>query len=90
IFLYLTLYFMFKKGVGKFFSLSMSDPRLIASFLFALIFAVAVGSSTPNFGALSRYKIPCMPFYLLVLFIIYHKAGLAYPKFVQRILKLIP
>jgi len=32
-----------------------------------------VGISSFNFGALSRYKIPCLPFYALALILIYYK-----------------
>jgi hypothetical protein len=40
----------------------------------SLIFAFAVGISSYNFGALSRYKIPCLPFYAaFVLVILHHK-----------------
>ncbi len=40
---------------------------------FSLIFAFAVGVSTFNFGTLSRYKIPLMPYYLVALSIVWHK-----------------
>jgi hypothetical protein len=56
-------------------------------FIFAVIFAIAVGASTTNFGALSRYKIPCMPFYFILLMLLYGKAKLAYPKWFNSILK---
>ena len=49
-----------------------SHPLLIFSFLFALFFAFSVGLTTANYGALVRLKIPCIPFYLNSLFIIYH------------------
>lgn len=45
-------------------------PDIIFCLVFALIFAFAVGVSTFNFGTLSRYKIPMMPYYLLALGII--------------------
>lgn len=41
------------------------DPFLTFCFLFALLFAFAVGVSTYNFGTLMRYKIPMMGFYLI-------------------------
>ncbi len=86
IFLYLTLYFMFKRGVNKFFGLPFSDPRLLMCFIFSFSFAIAVGSTTANFGALSRYKIPCMPFYFLMLVLLYKKANLSYPKWFESLL----
>jgi hypothetical protein len=87
IFLILTLNFFFKKGVGKYFKITFGDPRLLMCFVFSIIFAIAVGASTSNFGALSRYKIPCMPFYFIVLMLVYLKAGLPYPKWFDKILK---
>ena len=42
-------------------------------FLFAFIFALFVGATTNNFGTLVRYKIPCLPFYVISLFLIYEK-----------------
>ena len=85
--LFLTLFFFFKRGVGKFFRLAFADPRLLMCFVFAMVFAVAVGASTSNFGALSRYKIPCMPFYFIMLLMLYKKAFLAYPKWFNNIVK---
>ncbi|MGH2564381.1 MAG: hypothetical protein ACRDE5_07705, partial [Ginsengibacter sp.] len=42
-------------------------------FLFSVVFALFVGASTLNFGTLVRYKIPCLPFYAISLFLIYEK-----------------
>jgi hypothetical protein len=86
IFLFLTLFFMYKKGVKRFFTTAVSDPRTLMCFVFAFVFAVAVGVSSANFGALSRYKIPCMPFYLIMVVLIYHKSGLAYPRWFVKVL----
>lgn len=86
IFLYLTLFFIFKRGLFKFFSLPFSDPRILMCFVFSFVFAVAVGSTTANFGALSRYKIPCMPFYFLMVLLLYKKSNLAYPKWFMKVL----
>jgi len=45
------------------------DPFLIFCVLFTLILGFGIGLSTSNFGALVRYKIPFLPFY--VFFLIY-------------------
>jgi hypothetical protein len=50
----------------------LSNPTFIFSFLFALFFAFSVGLTTANYGALVRLKIPCIPFYVASLFILYH------------------
>lgn len=85
-FLFLTLFLMYKKGIKKFFTLSFSEPRILMCFIFAFVFAVAVGISSANFGALSRYKIPCMPFYLIMLMLLYQKTNLKYPRWFNKIL----
>jgi hypothetical protein len=89
IFLILTLNFFFKRGVGTYFKLAFGEPRMLMCFVFAFVFAVAVGASTTNFGALSRYKIPCMPFYFIMLMLLYLKSGLPYPKWFNKIIKKI-
>jgi hypothetical protein len=61
VFTFFTLSLFFKRGVRLVDRLR--DPNVIFCLLFALIFAFAVGISSGNFGALSRYKIPCLPFY---------------------------
>jgi hypothetical protein len=86
ILLFLTLFFFFKRGIRNFFRMAFADPRLLMCFVFSMIFAVAVGASTSNFGALSRYKIPCMPFYFIMLLVLYKKASLPYPKWFNKIL----
>jgi hypothetical protein len=68
-----TVYIIFKAGFIKFFKLITSDPLIMYCFLFSCVFALFVGASTLNFGSLVRYKIPCMPFYLISLFLIYDK-----------------
>ena len=86
IFLYLTLFFFFKRGVKKYFGAIFNDPRMLMCFVFSIIFAMAVGASTNNFVALSRYKIPCMPFYFVMLLLVYQQTGLPYPKWFYKIL----
>lgn len=86
IFLFLTLFFFYKKGIGKFFRLCFSEPRILMCFVFAFVFAMAVGISSANFGALSRYKIPCMPFYLIMIILLYNKVQLPYPKWFKKII----
>jgi hypothetical protein len=71
-FLYLTLRLFFRNGF-KTFKLLSSDPNLVFFFVFSVIFAFAVGVSSYNFGALSRYKIPCMPFYAAFLILSMNK-----------------
>jgi hypothetical protein len=85
-FLYLTIFYMFKKGVGSFFRNIFKSPVLVLCFIFSLVFAAAVGSTALNFGSLSRYKIPCLPFYLGMLLILYQQAGVQFPRWFKKML----
>lgn len=72
VFLFLTIkIFLWKRG--RAFKHVAKDPNILFFLIFALIFAFAVGVSSGNFGALSRYKIPCLPFYAAALAILYNK-----------------
>lgn len=51
----------------------LKDPNIIFFLIFSVIFAFAVGISSYNFGALSRYKIPCLPFYAAMIVILLRK-----------------
>jgi hypothetical protein len=42
--------------------------------VFSIFFAFALGITTANFGALVRYKIPSVPFFLSMLFILENQA----------------
>jgi hypothetical protein len=48
------------------------DPNVIFCLLFCLTFAFAVGISTYNFGTLSRYRIPMLPFYVMALVLMFN------------------
>ncbi len=68
--LLLTLYVLLRAGPVFVLRCIGSNPLLLMSMTFGLLFAFVVGVSTPNFGALVRFKIPMMPFYIGGLFII--------------------
>lgn len=65
-----TLYVLFKAGPVTFFGGILKDQMIMYCLLFALVFALFVGVTTLNFGTLVRYKIPCMPFYIIALVLI--------------------
>lgn len=67
-----SLYILIKVKFTTLIKSLFSHPLLIFSFLFALFFAFSVGLTTANYGALVRLKIPCIPFYLSSLFILFH------------------
>ena len=72
ILLILSIFVFLKVGFFKSLKLILANPDLRAFLLFALIFGITVGLTSYNFGALSRYKIPALPFYTASLAIIYY------------------
>lgn len=72
----LSLYTLYVAGPRFFIRASLGIPILMMSISFALFFAFMVGVTTPNFGALVRFKIPMVPFYISSLFIIIYLAKL--------------
>ena len=70
VFLFGTLFCIVRNSFFGFFKRVFTDPNLTFFLVFSLIFAFAVGLSSANFGALSRYKIPCLPFYAAMLIIL--------------------
>lgn len=71
--MFFTLFILIKSGLFNFFKLVLKDPLIMYCFLFSVVFGLFVGASTLNFGTLVRYKIPCLPFYTISLFLIYEK-----------------
>jgi hypothetical protein len=69
-----TLFVFYKAGPIQFFQAIRKDSLILYCILFALLFGLFVGATTPNFGSLVRYKIPCMPFYVIALFLIHDRA----------------
>lgn len=68
--MFFTLLVLYKVGPFNFMRAILKDPVIMYCLLFALLFALFVGATTANFGTLVRYKIPCMPFYIIALFLI--------------------
>lgn len=74
ILLILTISLIFRYGLISFILKIFNHPMLLFSFSFSLIFALAVGLSIANFGALSRYKIDATLFWVIILFILYKES----------------
>lgn len=68
-FLFFTIRIMIRVGVLGFFRSIGRNSFVFFCMSYSLLFAFAVGFSASNFGALVRYKIPCLPFYLAALYI---------------------
>ncbi|MCB0697315.1 MAG: hypothetical protein KDC07_08120, partial [Chitinophagaceae bacterium] len=73
IFLLVTIKVILSIGLKEIWKTISADPTIQFCLIFTLIFAFAVGISSGNFGTLSRYRIPCLPFYGLTLVLIYYK-----------------
>ena len=65
-----TLYVFLKAGPFLFFKSIFTHSMVMFCFFFSVLFALFVGATTLNFGTLVRYKIPCMPFYIIALVLI--------------------
>ncbi|WP_285545289.1 hypothetical protein [Dyadobacter frigoris] len=50
------------------------DPVVIFSLIFSFIFGTTVGFTSSNFGALMRYKIPYLLFYIAALLVLYDES----------------
>ena len=72
-FLWVTLKILLSLGFRKVKETVGADPTIQFCLIFTIIFAFAVGLSSGNFGTLSRYRIPCLPFYGVALVLIYYK-----------------
>lgn len=58
---------------AKYIFYSARDPMYVFCTIFSITFAFGVGISTFNFGTLSRYKIPLLPFFAIALVLVnYH------------------
>ncbi len=71
--LMLSIVLLIKGRIFKTIQITLSDPLLICFLLYGFVFLGLVGLSTSNFGTLVRYKLPCMPFILILLFITYNR-----------------
>ena len=66
-----TIFVIFRVGFFRTLKIIFKDHNVAFCLIFSLLFAFAVGFTSYNFGSLSRYKIPAMPFYFGALAIIY-------------------
>lgn len=68
-----TLFVLYKRK-GYWMAAMRETPVVMFCLVFSITFAFAVGVSTFNFGTLSRYKIPLLPYYTLALiFILFYE-----------------
>jgi len=63
--LLVTIYVFLRAGPIFFFKELAKEPFIIFCFMFSITMAWGIGLSTSNFGALVRFKIPLLPFFLM-------------------------
>lgn len=71
IFMFFLYVFFIKSKIIGFINLLFSEPLIMLCFVFAIIYGFTVGFTSFNFGALSRYKVPGMPLFVTMLYLIY-------------------
>lgn len=65
----LTVRSIWTKSPGAMLRTVLKEPVVLFAFTFATLMAIGVGLGTTNFGTLSRYRIPLMPFFALCVFV---------------------
>ena len=73
LFLLLSIRILLRLGLKRVWTTISGDPNIQFFLVFTLIFGFAVGLTSGNYGALSRYRIPCLPMFGLALLLIYYK-----------------
>jgi len=69
----LTIFVFFRRSPLTTFKIIGKNGPILFFFLFSIVFATAIGFNCFNLGSLVRYKIPCLPFFLLSLLLIMKK-----------------
>ncbi|MDX9751436.1 MAG: hypothetical protein RBT71_10185 [Flavobacteriales bacterium] len=67
--LLLTALILWRSRIVYLVTLLVKNPLLQMCFTFAIIYAFTIAVSTPNFGAMVRFKIPLLPLFVSALFI---------------------
>ena len=65
IMIFFCIYVLLKVGIHNFFYTAFHNVVVFYSLTFAIIFGIFVGATTLNFGTLVRYKMPCIPFFII-------------------------
>jgi hypothetical protein len=65
-----TIRILWKTGIRLTIKAVFNNPTAFFCIFYSLFFAFCVGFTAYNFGALVRYKIPCIPFFVVGLYIL--------------------
>lgn len=80
-----TLFMLYRVKFKNIYKILLSDAFLVMALVFTILFAFIVGFSSYNFGALVRYKIPCLPlFSSLITILIYSETRLNISRWSMR------
>jgi len=71
ILLFFSLFLLLRTNPLNYVRIIMAEPILVYSLVFSVCLAFGVGMASTNFGALVRYKIPIMPFYFTMIYLVY-------------------
>lgn len=74
-FLLLTLRIIWQVGFLRLYRIFLENPILIFCLLFSLFFAYAAAVNSANYGTMVRYRMPMLPFYLAMLYIIRYRVN---------------
>jgi hypothetical protein len=83
--LFSIIFLLIKLKFVRFFKYLFSEPVLMFSFVFTVFFVFGVGLSSTNFGALVRYRIPAIPFFVATVFIMFDKYKQRHSAFLESI-----
>lgn len=74
--LFFLLYLLYTIAVARLTAISAitKDPLILFSFTFSLFYSFVAGFTSYNFGALDRYKIPALPFFMVALVLVNYYA----------------
>lgn len=72
-FLVLIIRALIKTKIIGFFKIVFTNPIYLFCFVFAIFLGIIVGLTTFNFGTILRYKIPCTPFFCMLLLLMNFK-----------------
>ncbi len=62
-----SLWVLLRRGPLGALRATLASPPLVFAFVFTITYGVAVGLATTNYGTLSRYRLPLVPFFALFL-----------------------
>ncbi|TAF66044.1 MAG: hypothetical protein EAZ55_07470 [Cytophagales bacterium] len=72
-FLYLFFYIITRRRIYTIGDVFLKEPFLVFALGFSVLFAFAVAVASSNFGTLVRYKIPFIPFFIFMLYVLKYR-----------------